>query len=97
MSAIKGSEDLLTSGSKGVTVTETDSNVGLDVHMLNVDQLLGAATADVAWDYQEIAYVGATEDVDTIIYKTGGAAGTTVRTLTFGYDGSSRITSITKS
>lgn len=57
-----------------------------------------SSSADVveAYDYRSIAYVGATQKIDTITYKTGGSGGTTVATQTFGYDGSDRLTSITK-
>lgn len=49
------------------------------------------------FDYQSISYVAATTKVDTIVYKLGGAGGTTVATQTFAYDGSDRLTSVTKS
>lgn len=48
-----------------------------------------------AYDYRAFTYVGATNDIATITYKTGGSGGTTVATQTFGYDGSNRLTSIT--
>lgn len=51
----------------------------------------------VAYDYQSISYVGVTTNIDTVVYKSGGAGGTTVATLTMGYDGSSRLTSVTRS
>lgn len=55
------------------------------------------ATSDinVSYDYREIAYVGATQKVDTITFKVGGSGGTTVAVQTYGYDGSDRVTSIT--
>lgn len=56
----------------------------------------GSADVVEAYDYRSISYVGATERIDTIVYKSGGAGGTTVATQTFGYDGSNRLTSITK-
>lgn len=49
-----------------------------------------------AYDYRGLTYVGATQKIDVITYKTGGSGGTTVATQTFGYDGSDRLTSITK-
>lgn len=49
-----------------------------------------------AFDYQDITYVGASTDVDQVIYKSGGAGGTVVATLTMGYDGSNRLSSVTK-
>ncbi len=58
-----------------------------------------SASSDVheAYDYRSFTYVGATQKIDTIVYKTGGSGGTTVATQAFGYDGSDRLTSITKS
>lgn len=50
-----------------------------------------------AFDYQLITYVGATTDIDTVVYKSGGAGGTTVATLTMGYDGSNRLSTVTRS
>lgn len=50
-----------------------------------------------AFDYQEITYVGATTDIDTVVYKSGGAGGTTVATLTMAYDGSNRLSTVTRS
>lgn len=56
-----------------------------------------AALVPQAYDYQAITYVGATTDISTVVYKTGGSGGTTVATLTMGYDGSNRLTSVTRS
>lgn len=55
------------------------------------------ASSDVtsAFDYRSFSYVGITQKIDTIVYKSGGSGGTTVATQTFGYDGSDRLTSIT--
>lgn len=57
-----------------------------------------SSSADVheAYDYRAFTYVSTTQKIDTIVYKTGGSGGTTVATQTFGYDGSDRLTSITK-
>lgn len=48
------------------------------------------------YDYVSLTYVGATDNIDTVTYKTGGAGGTTVATLTLTYDGNDRITSVTR-
>lgn len=55
-----------------------------------------AALVPEAFDYQDITYVGATTDINTVVYKLGGSGGTTVATLTMGYDGSNRLTSVTR-
>ena len=56
----------------------------------------GSSDVTVAYDYRSISYISTTQKIDTIVYKTGGSGGTTVATQTFGYDGSDRLTSITK-
>lgn len=57
-----------------------------------------SASSDVSedYDYRAFTYIGSTQKIDTITYKSGGSGGTTVATQTFGYDGSDRLTSITK-
>jgi len=38
-------------------------------------------------DYQAFTYYGSTNNIQTIVYKTGGSSGTTVATQTFTYVG----------
>ena len=38
-------------------------------------------------DYISVSYVGGTNNINTVVYKEGGASGTTVATLTFSYIG----------
>jgi hypothetical protein len=45
-------------------------------------------------DFIELSYTG--ENLTGVVYKTGGASGTTVATLTLAYTGS-RLDSVTKS
>lgn len=56
-----------------------------------------SALVTEAHDYVEITYVGITTNINTTVYKLGGAAGTVVATLTMAYDGSNRLTSVTRS
>lgn len=74
-----------------------DSNGYVEVIDIPLNAKTASSLVTVPFDYIELAYVGATTDIDTVIYKSGGAAGTTVATLTLGYDGSDRLTSVTKS
>lgn len=60
------------------------------------DKTAGALVSE-AFDYQDISYVGVSSRIDQVIYKTGGSGGTVVATLTMGYDGSDRLTSVTRS
>jgi hypothetical protein len=46
-----------------------------------------------AYDYISLSYTG--DNVTTVVYKTGGALGTTVATLTLTYSGSN-VTSVTR-
>lgn len=46
-------------------------------------------------DYVSLSYTGT--NLTGVVYKTGGSGGTTVATLTLAYDGSSNLTSVTKS
>jgi len=38
-------------------------------------------------DFVDLNYVGSTNNLDTVVYKEGGASGQTVATLTFTYIG----------
>ena len=53
-----------------------------------------------SYDYIALTYFGAGDDgegeIETVVYKTGGAGGTTVATLTLAYNASNEISSITK-
>lgn len=46
-------------------------------------------------DYIALTYTG--DNLTGVEYKTGGAGGTTVATLTLAYDGNDNLTSVTKS
>lgn len=56
-----------------------------------VSARLSGSLAPVAYDEIVQTYVGATTDLDTVVYKL---ATVTVRTLTFSYDGSNRLTGV---
>jgi hypothetical protein len=47
------------------------------------------------YDYISCSYTGS--NLTGVVYKSGGSSGTTVATLTLGYDGSGNLTSVTKS
>jgi hypothetical protein len=46
-------------------------------------------------DYIALSYTGS--NLTGVVYKDGGASGTTVATLTLAYDGNDNLTSVTKS
>lgn len=61
-------------------------------------QLFGPSIPGLAipeHNYVSMTYTGS--NMTTVTYKQGGAAGTTVATLTLAYDGNGNVTSITKS
>jgi hypothetical protein len=47
------------------------------------------------YDYTSLSYSG--QNLTGVVFKQGGAGGTTVATLALTYDGSSNLTSVTKS
>jgi hypothetical protein len=47
-----------------------------------------------SYDYLDISYTG--DNLTGIVYKSGGAGGSTVATLAFTYDGSDNIDTITR-
>lgn len=52
------------------------------------------------YDYIALTYVAAGDgagEIETVTYKTGGASGTVVATITLTYDASDRIASVTSS
>jgi len=52
------------------------------------------------YDYIALTYVAAGNgagEIETVVYKTGGSGGTTLATLTLGYDSSDRLNSVTQS
>ena len=72
-----------TSGSLSVAIASDQT-----VNTLNKSQLIPAL-----YDQVVTTYVGSTTDINTIVYKQSGV---TVATLTMTYDGSSRLTDITR-
>ncbi len=58
--------------------------------------LINAKLTIPANDYKLITYVGATTDISTVVFRLGGASGTIVATITLGYDGSGRLSTVTQ-
>jgi hypothetical protein len=84
----------------GIEAGQTATNASLDnieADVLAQKLKTAASLVPEAHDYIALAYVGATTDIFTATYKLGGASGTTVAVLTLGYDGSNRLTSVTRS
>lgn len=75
--------------------TAAKQDVG-NASLSSLDAKIASSDVSEDYDYRAFSYVGATQKIDTIVYKTGGSGGTTVATQTFGYDGSDRLTSIAK-
>ena len=75
----------------------------LDLLLTQVEEInarVGGSFVAEAFDYIALTYVpsgNGVGEIQTAVYKTGGAAGTTVATLTLAYDGSNRLSSVTKS
>jgi len=52
---------------------------------------------DLAFDYVGFSNADGNGNYQTIAFNTGGAGGTTVRTLALTYDGNNNVTTITRS
>lgn len=77
--------------------TPTPLRVATDGSLVPAGQL-----AVPAYDYMALTYYGATNNIQTQVFKSGGASGTTVATITYTYVNSAvadddRIASITLS
>ena len=51
------------------------------------------------YDHIDLTYVAAGDgagEIETVIYKDGGSAGTVVATLTLGYNGDNKLNAVTK-
>ena len=92
-------------GSGSITITSGTVTVNNEVEVTNSSgnpiPVSGTLSSKLAgWDipihdYRSFGYTSG--NLTSINYKTGGAGGTTVATLTLGYDGSGNLTSMTKS
>ncbi len=74
------------------------ANIESDINDLNA-RLAGNLVPEI-FDYIAVTYVGAGNgvgEIETVVYKSGGSGGTTVATLTLAYDGSDRLSSVTRS
>jgi hypothetical protein len=81
-------------GAVSVGEVEISNDVGNPVPVSGtVNVLTGLEIPD--HDYIALSYTGI--NLTGVVYKTGGAGGTTVATLTLAYDGSDNLTSVTKS
>ena len=58
-----------------------------------VDPVANALVPKV-FDYVSLSYTG--KNLTGVVFKTGGSGGTTVSTLTLGYDATNKLTSVTK-
>ena len=86
------------SGSVGVTNFPATQNVSGSVGVTNA--ITNPVPVVEGWnisnyDYLSLGYTDG--NVSSVVYKQGGAAGTTVATLTLAYDGSGNLLSVTKS
>lgn len=70
------------------------STASMDTKLSEIRDKLGYVLVTEPYDNIQMTYVGVTTKIDTVTYKLGVVA---VVTLTLGYDGSDRLTSVTRS
>lgn len=88
----------LATSANQTTANASLSNIESDIDDLNA-RLAGSLVPET-FDYLDVTYVAAGNgagEIETVVYKSGGAAGATVATLTLAYDASNRISSVTRS
>lgn len=78
-----------------VSVTERGSKGALGVEILDPsgNQITNGLITE-QYDYISLSYTGS--NLTTVVYKTGGANGTIVATLTLTYDSSDNLLTVTK-
>lgn len=91
-----------------VNTSETEINPATEDKQNSIISEIQDVEAEIAkmvgfeigeYNYIALTYVAAGNgagEIETVVYKTGGAGGTTVATLTLAYDASNRISSVTK-
>jgi hypothetical protein len=77
------------------TLTGIETVEAADIATIKAKVTSLAGMAIPAHDYLALSYTGS--NLTGVVYKTAGSSGTTVATLTLGYDGSGNLTSVTKS
>lgn len=80
--------------------TGASTEATLSTLSTNITAKLSGSLVPFAHDYIALTYVtvgNGIGEIETAVYKSGGAGGSTVATLTLAYDSSNRISSVTKS
>lgn len=68
--------------------------------LTSLDDRVAASLVPEAHDHITISYVTSGNgigEIETVVYRTGGAGGTIVATLTLAYDANDNLSSVTKS
>lgn len=89
-----------TTHSRGASVEQVDSQGALVVKAVDTTVSISDGFSIGEYDYVGITRVsgGAADgEIETVVFKTGGAGGTTVATLTLAYDVNGDLSSVTKS
>jgi len=100
LKAVKDTINNLTFPSPNYILPFKDSTTGKATQViLDSDSALpiGGLLGGVSYDYVGMSNADGNGNYQTIVYKRGGSSGTTVRTLTYTYDASNNVTSITRS
>jgi len=74
-------------------------DVACDIQGTTLYQHIVSGIVPHPYDYVALTYVtvgNGIGEIETITFKTGGASGTTVATVTFAYDANDKISSVTK-
>ena len=86
-------ESISSSVAKLVSINATLGEIGDDIDVVEAQLLALNSFCPAIYDYVGLTYTGA--NLTGVLYKTGGAGGSTVSTLTLAYTGA-RLDSVTK-
>lgn len=72
-------------------VASLETAVSKESTLAALSDKVPSGLVSVPFDSMVVTYVGATDDIDTVVYKLGA---TTVKTLTLSYDGNGRLSGV---
>lgn len=94
LSSLNAKVTAVNTGAVVVSSSALPSGAATEATLSALESKAASAMVNEPFDEQVIAYVGATDKIDTITYKLSGV---TQAVQTFSYDGSDRLTGIVKS
>jgi len=88
-------------GTVNTSIGTTNTTLaGIDTEITDLAAKSASSLVSEAHDYLSLTYVpsgNGVGEIQTVVYKDGGAGGTTVATLTLAYDSNNKLVTVTRS